>query len=456
MNDQTWLKEITLKNFRCFRELKVEFDRHLTVLVANNGFGKTTVLDATAIALSAFVGAFHNGKRDGIDKNDVRLQVMRGEIFQMEPQYPCVLSCVGEIYGKVVSWERRRNTPNSNNTYKEANSVIQIGEELQQLVSDSDRSEVSLPIMAYYGTGRLWNQKKITEKKTFESEFYSRTAGFLDCLDPSSSYKYFVDWFRYTSKAHNDLRDQNEQRFGERGLRMETPYASLIRSISKAVNTCLKHTGWSNLRFSSIHNAPIVEHSVFGTLEVNQLSDGLRNMIAMVADIAYRVTRLNSYMKTDAILETEGIVLIDEIDMHLHPEWQQMVLLQLREAFPKIQFIVTTHSPQVLSSISKKHIRILGKSIEGKELAAIPIAESYARTNAEVIQGIMHLSPTPSFSEQTLLKEYRDLIEQGDITDSEILGKIDQLKSELNSLLGENHSELVRLTLVFRRRKILG
>ena len=452
MNKDTWLKTITIQNFRCFSELTVEFDLHLTVLVANNGLGKTTVLDAVGIALSAFIGAFHNGKRNGIAKKDVRLKVTSSDILQMEPQYPCVLNCTGTVVGQTVAWQRRRNTPNSNNTYKEANDLIAIGEALQQQISEESEPRVILPLMAFYGTGRLWSQKKYTGKKSFEAEFYSRTAGYLDCLDPLSNYKYFVDWFRFTSKAHRDLREQNEQRFGERGLSMPTPYADLLKSVGEAVDICLAHTRWGRLRFSSIHDNPIVEHPRHGMLEVSQLSDGLRNMIAMIADIAYRATRLNSHLKDRAACRTPGIVLIDEIDMHLHPEWQQNVLAQMRKAFPNIQFIVTTHSPQVLSSISRQHIRLLEENTDGQSVAAQPVAESYARTNADVLQSVMHVNPTPEFEEQALLEEYRTLVEQGDIHDE----RLTTLKQKLFERLGENHPDMVRLDMVKHRREILG
>lgn len=449
---QYHLQTLTLRNYRCFDQLTVDFDRHLTVLVADNGAGKTSVLDAVGVALSAFVGAFHNGKRFGIKRDDVRLAVMQSEIFQMEAQYPCVLEGSGVFNDRSIQWQRRMNTPHSSNTFKEARDLIAIGELLQQQVADeAQQVKPLLPVMAYYGTGRLWSQKKITEKKAFEAEFYSRTAGYLDCLDPSSSYKYFVDWFRYTAKAHSEFREQNEQRFGTRGLTMPTPYAALLVTVSQAVDTCLRHTGWQGLRYSSIHQAPVVEHAQQGLLEVSQLSDGLRNMVALVADLAYRATRLNPRLKEAAAQKTPGIVLIDEVDMHLHPAWQQQVLQQLRAAFPEFQFIVTTHSPQVLSTIHRQHIRLLGHNAQNEPVAVMPMAESYARSNADVLQSVMHVEPTPVVDETVLLKQYRQWVEQGDLSDVQSA----ELEIELITALGENHPDLVRLAMTKRRREQL-
>jgi len=453
MNPEYHLQKLKLENFRCFDSLEVEFDRHLSVLVADNGVGKTTVLDAAGIALSAFVGAFHNGKRTGIERDDVRLAVMKSEILQMEAQFPSVLTSDGVFNGLPVDWQRRMNTPHSYNTYKEAKELINIGDALQAQVADeSTQNTLVLPVIAYYGTGRLWNQKKMTKKKSFNAVFYTRTAGYQDCLAPSSSYKYFVDWFRYTSKAHRDLRDQNEERFGDKGLAMPTPYAALLEVVSKAVETCLAHAGWRRFRYSSIHEEPVIEHSEYGLLTVGQLSDGLRSMVAMVADLAYRAAQLNAHFKGEAALKTPGIVLIDEVDMHLHPDWQQQVLQQLRQAFPLFQFIVTTHSPQVLSTIHSRHIRLLGKNKEGQYVAAQPMAQSYGRSNADVLQSVMHIEPMPKLDETALLNEYQHWVEQGDLSDQAGAEK----KQQLIDSLGADHPELVRLSMVKRRRERLG
>jgi len=84
---------------------------------------------------------------------------------------------------------------------------------------------------------------------------------------------------------------------------------------------------------------------------VNLLSDGQRTILAMTADIAYRAAVLNPHLGERAILETPGIVLIDEIDLHLHPNWQRKIINNLRTSFPLIQFMVTTHSPTIVQSL---------------------------------------------------------------------------------------------------------
>jgi predicted ATP-binding protein involved in virulence len=404
---RTWLRRIELRNYRCFSQLTVDLDEHLTVLIARNGAGKTSVLDAMAAAFGTFVGSFYTGKRSGIDNEDVRLARTKPELNEMEPQYPSALIATGEIDGQSIQWARWLNTPKSGTTVKEARPLTVIGERMQKQVTE--KQTVLLPLIAYYGTGRLWNQKKKTEKKVFESEFYSRTAGYQDCLDPASSYKFFEDWFRYAARADSDLRNQQRERMGARYVEMETAYSPLIFAIRQAVDECLQISGWHNLRWSFSHQAIVMEHVDHGVLEVGQLSDGVRNMIALVADIAYRMARINSDLGRDAAKKTPGLVLIDEVDMHLHPEWQQVVLKTLTLAFPGVQFVLTTHSPQVITSLHRENVRLLDENLSGEEVAAVPSAHTYARSNADVMQSVMGVTPEPVVDETESLRKYMAL-----------------------------------------------
>lgn len=447
---RTWLQRIQLVNFRCFEQLTIDFDQSLTVLIAKNGAGKTSVLDAIAASFGTFVGSFFTGKRSGIDNSDVRLLRTNSELNQMEPQYPAAILAKGKVDGEDTSWERWLNTPKSGTTIKEARPLTAIGERLQQSVTANEA--VLLPLIAYYGTGRLWNQKKKTEKKVFESEFYSRTAGYQDCLDPASSYKFFVDWLRYAARADSDLRNQQRERLGPNYQEIDTPYSPLIQCIRNAVNECLEITGWSNLRWSFRTQSVVMHHPKHGDLEVDQLSDGVRNMIALVADIAYRMVRLNSNQGKEATKITPGLIMIDEVDMHLHPEWQQIVLKNLSRTFPSIQFIVTTHSPQVISTINSNYIRVLDENLDGQAVAAIPAFQTYGRSNAEVMGAVMGISPEPVIDETNLLRRYMEIIEQGDWLSTEA----NNLRSQLESALGSDHSALIRADMISRRREILG
>ena len=447
-SDRLWLKNINIKNFRCFDELSIDFHRQLTVLIARNGLGKTAVLDAIVTLFGTFVGSFYNGQGKGIDVRDVRLAITNQIPLEMEPQYSTILSANGEIFGEQIEWSRNLNSPKSGTTIKDAKSLTDIAKFMQLHVTEN--KPVTLPIIAYYGTGRLWSHKKKTGNKLFKSGFFGRTSGYQDCLDPASSYKYFEDWFQNAAKGVADYRlRKNESRID---VPIEERYSELLDVIKQAVNVCLAPMGWRDIRYSFFHQALVMEHADYGLLEVGQLSDGVRNMVAMVADIAYRIVQLNSYLRQEAARRTPGLVLIDEVDMHLHPEWQQIVLGRLMEAFPMVQFVVTTHSPQVVSTITNDNIRLLAKNINNRFIAYPPAARSFGRSSADVLQSIMDVDPLPQNEETRRLRSYLSSVEQDDLNKQEWT----QLREELNQIFGPDHPFLMKADMVIRRRRVLG
>jgi predicted ATP-binding protein involved in virulence len=144
----------------------------------------------------------------------------------------------------------------------------------------------------------------------------------------------------------------------------------------------------------------VAHHEQHGELPVALLSDGIRNMIGMVADIAFRATKLNPELGAMAAQQTPGVVLIDEVDMHLHPEWQQVVLQSLLAAFPCVQFIVTTHSPQVLSTVRRENIRILRETEAGHD-AVMPEFSPLGHESGDALAKVMSTPKQPPL--ETLL-----------------------------------------------------
>lgn len=312
----------------------------------------------------------------------------------------------------MTTWQRKLTGTNKRTTTNKAGQqLIGSGRAFQEYVREGGEKH-PLPLLAYYGTGRLWQQKKNTANK-FNST--SRTIGYTDCLDPASSYKSFVDWFRYWSmNAFNAKMEASKA--GKTSCNV-TEFDEYIESVSDAVNTCLAPTEWGNISYSFSIEQLVVYHPQHGELPVANLSDGIRNTIGMVADIAFRATKLNPQLGAKAALETPGIVLIDEVDMHLHPQWQQTILESLTKAFPKIQFIVTTHSPQVLSCVDKSSIRVLREKIDYEtQQKTIVVEEVQQQTrgvsSADLLAEIMGVNPVPNIPESRMVSEYHALIAQ--------------------------------------------
>jgi internalin A len=353
------LKQLHIGNFRCFESLRLDLDRKLTVFVAKNGGGKSTVLDAIAIALGGFVEGFYIGASQMIEDKDVRLLKtdQSQALNQMERQYPAGIRTLAEIDAKPVDWANALNSIDADKNWVESRKFTEMGAAMQNAVSNN--TPVVLPLVAYYGTSRLHVAAKNGEavaQETFDDEFFSRTAGYQDCLDPATHYKDFEKWFIYASKADASTRLRQQEKMGAQYVDADTVFTPLLQAVRQAVNTCLAVSGWANLHFSFTHTKLMMEHSDHGVFEVNSLSDGVRNMIALVADIAHRAVRLNPHLRSDAARRTPGIVLIDEVDLHLHPAWQREVLQNLCAAFPSLQFIVTTHSPHIVQAAEPDQI----------------------------------------------------------------------------------------------------
>jgi len=449
------IQELHLRDYRCFSALDIDFHPRLTAIVAANGAGKTSVLDAVAVALGTYVGAFSEGKGPGFVPGDIRQSRVR-DTQNLEMEYApqgVALEAVGIVPGNImqrddskpVRWKRTLSGPTkAKTTVKDAKILTDYGKNLQEAVRTFGNSVV-LPLLAYYGTGRLWQQKKLTENKLPRS---SRTIGYTDCLDPASSYKSFVAWFRYWNLNAKESRIKAM----EQGLaHVPTEFDGFIDAVAGAVNTCLAPAQWCDVSYSFTQDTLVGRHPLHGELPVEQLSDGIRNMIGMVADMAFRAVKLNPQFGAQAVLQTPGIVLIDEVDMHLHPEWQQVVLQGLKNAFPLVQFIVTTHSPQVLSTVPKECIRLLGPGDDGQTLATVPLADTYGMPSHRVLERVMHVNPQPPVLEMPELNELTSLIDQGQ-GDSPRAGL---LMEQLLSTLGQDHDHLQKLQRSLERQRLL-
>lgn len=171
--------------------------------------------------------------------------------------------------------------------------------------------------------------------------------------------------------------------------------------------------GWSNFHYSYIFDELAMTHPDHGALPISILSDGVRAMISLAADLALRCVRLNGYLGEHAPEKSQGIVLIDEVDLHLHPAWQQRVVHALKQAFPKIQFIVSSHSPQVLSTVKSETIRMLFKDLDGRWQAKAPMQQILGLESAIALNDVMGVNPIPPVKEAELIADYTTAIERG-------------------------------------------
>lgn len=461
------LIRLELENYRCFPTLTLELDEQLTLLVARNGQGKTSLLDAIKVALWPYVRGFDLGSATndltGIHPDDVFLRPVTAH--QMEPSLPACLTAQAVFQNGELRWSRRRESIRKGTQTRGdvgASRLEASAHVLEALIFNSavkDQLPPTLPVLAYYGTGRLWSQKKLTAafEKAENAEF-SRTYGYRDCLDPASSYKHFAKWYTRIFRSYREEQIRNIER-GKLSIDVKDEFAHPVLAVQNAVNAVLAtQTGWRDLAYSSEFADLVLEHPVHGILKVSQLSDGIRNIVALAADIAYRCVKLNPHLGIIAPRESTGVVLIDEVDMHLHPAWQQTVIPDLLGAFPCIQFIVSTHSPQVITSVPAHCIRVLQTVTDEKGQRVIVSnvdQQTQGVASSQVLANVMDIDPTPDNEPAQKLSAYMALIQQ-DLHES-AEGQV--LREYLDEHFGTQHPNmldchrLIRLE-TFKRKQL--
>ncbi|MGL5370980.1 MAG: AAA family ATPase, partial [Plesiomonas shigelloides] len=364
-----------------------------------------------------------------------------------------ITACAEELE-KITTWQQTREKV-KRNTNTKGDKVTQaltgLAKTYQAAIYKGQEGQAvqptDLPMVVYLGTGRLWYQGRYTseaEDKKLDASVFSRLWGYQNCLTAASSYKQFETWYGWVFRSYRELQiAQLENRLNSQAESALENFAAAIEVVQRAINILTSTlTGWRDLQYrASMGQQLVMEHPQHGYMPLSMLSDGLRNMVAMVSDIAFRCIKLNPHLGTNAAEKTRGIVLIDEVDMFLHPAWQQQVLGALKEAFPLVQFIVTTHSPQVISTVHSESIRVLGKNVEGNPVAAIPSANTYGVPSNSVLHTVMQVDPQPPIHEKVQLQRLTELVDQGLAAKNEAKN----LMTDLVKVLGENHPQIQRL-----------
>lgn len=435
------LKNIKITNYRCFKETDIAFDDHITLIVGKNGAGKTAILDAVAVAVSTFLLGIDGGVSRSISKDDARYEFhdLNGTV-DPQHQFPVSIDSIGDcLDNQAVKWVRSLNSENGNTTVKEARELTTISKEAQNRIMTGDKLLV-LPLISYYGTGRLYAQKK--EKKNIKSlTKFKRQVGYVDCMAAESNEKLMLNWFH--TQTLKCLQEQQRTGVIEKSL--------LLKTVETAICKCFERI--SGAKNASIifdldtHRLVLNFESADGSLQkfaMDEMSDGYKNTLSMIGDIAYRMAVLNPMLGEKVLEETPGVILIDEIDLHLHPQWQQTIISDLISIFPKIQFIVSSHAPAVINSVSREQIRIL----DNGEIY-IPAAQTYGRDANSILREVMKVSERPMRITE-LLKAFYVFM------DNKQYDEADKVLSEIEDVVGTTDPDIAAARTALDLEKILG
>ncbi|MEK4698592.1 AAA family ATPase [Solibacillus sp. FSL R7-0668] len=357
------INEIEFKDYRSFKNESIFFNEKLTVLIGRNSSGKTSVLDAAAVALGSFLSGIDEVvETKTIAKEDVRFSIQEIEGAKVVTNHsPTSLIFNTDFIKKRVSWSRTRNSLNSTKlTTKDSNKVVNLVRFLVDEIRNNPTRKITLPVFSYHGNGRVANftrDMKLLEK----TENISRFVGYKDCLKPASNYKFFIAW--YTKMQYRAFM-----------LNRRIPTLDAITNcLEEALIYMTADEVYQVERVLYLEGALHLAYDTGEIMPISHLSDGYQDVIGIISDIAYRMVILNPHLGDSVLVNTPGVVLIDEIDVHLHPKWQQKILPLLKRLFPDVQFITTTHSPIIISTTeSNEALEIeLDESKQRKKISEI-------------------------------------------------------------------------------------
>jgi len=410
------IDQLAVTNFNGFDHREFAFNPNFNLLVGDNATGKTSVLDALSIALGSwFLGIRGYANAHGIDPDEVRVVAHPyRDIFSFEKQFPCTVEAHGLVMGKKLEWTRELGREGGR-TSGDAKAIRAVASEAERKVRSGQ--EITLPLICTYGTERLWfeaTHRESGKEKAAKGKLPSRLDGYRDCFDFTIQETALLDWIRAEVSA-------SQQRYEE---------TIAIRAFKSAIVKCVE--GADFLYYDERYKDLVVKIKEYGLQLFQNLSDGQRIVLTLVGDLVRRATTLNPNLADHVLDKTPGVVLIDELDLHLHPKWQRHVIHDLRTTFPSIQFIATTHSPQLIGEARPEEVIIL----EGQR-AANP-EQSYGMDSNWVLRHVMRADEREA-SVKNELQEIEKLIANFDIEKAQ--GKIDQLRAEIG-----NHPDLVRLS----------
>lgn len=328
-------------NFRLFKKLELPLGRRLTLLVGENGAGKTSVLDALSIGLGQFFTSLPKVTGNAIKQTDLRQHNNKAESYtriKLMSSDPSMM------------WDRTLKRDQSAKTVGQIPPAIGLAPLKKYVDSQiinpfNEGIDFVLPVFSYYGVSRALLDVPLRRRGFPKS--HSRFEALENALMATSRFKRTFVWF-YNKEFEEQRKQQELKSFDYKLPELE--------AVRKAITTIFPEISEPHIMLNPLRFAVKMNGEV---LDIMQLSDGYKTLLSLVIDLASRMAQANPESRNP--LETPSIVLIDEIDLHLHPQWQKRVIGDLLRVFPNTQFVLTTHSPYIIESVNnylmRHHIR---------------------------------------------------------------------------------------------------
>ena len=339
-----YFERTEIQNFKGIEKMNLEFSSGVNLLIGNNGVGKTTVLEALALSIQTYFSRMNDIAKKSIKKDDVHFtsnlvgDASQHRVYSNPTVIKSEINLGGLEYSSEISREDETNATRTKYTAKEFAAA---GRDLL------NSQEAILPVICYFSTSRVVDTQKVSTNAVGKNKLNDRRCGYIDCLNATLDRKALTDWTFKMAMA--------EYKKGTAVAEYE--------AFKKAVGIFMQ-------KMNDLEEIPLVEYTrdfediTYAedgkTMLVNYLSAGYQSLLWMLMEISFRIALLNPELSDYS--QAEGIVLIDEIDMHLHPRWQWKILDALHSSFPKVQFIAATHSPIIISSFKDAKLLSIGEN----------------------------------------------------------------------------------------------
>lgn len=425
------IHRIELKNYKKFTDFSLDLDRQFTLIVGDNGVGKTTILDALAIMAGVWLvnppDTKLNGSRRNIETHEIHLtSIDAGDRSQFVECKPVQIRACGIINGTNFEWMRQIKKGGSRTSNTASKEILEAIEQIFTDISNGD--SIRLPIIAYYGAGRAWlpSNKKSPTAKHSSKNVARRWDAFYDCLNERIRITDLQTWFQKEAIA---ALSRGKLRAGFKAVKI-----AILRCIPEA----------KDLWFDA-DRSEIVFQLQDSLQPLSNLSAGQKMMVCLIADIAIKIVTqnaaflpedypTNSEELPDIFQQTNGLILIDELDVHLHPKWQKRIVNDLKTTFPALQFVCTTHSPFIIQSIDHGQLRSLDDNIGHIEYANKSIEDI-----AETVQHVE--TPQQSLKAQELAKAteaYFKVIQDPNFAGSQEFKEVETKYRQASQAFSEN------------------
>jgi predicted ATP-binding protein involved in virulence len=439
------IEELHLQNFRGFRELKLTLPPDLAVFIGSNGSGKSSILDSIAIFLSQFLSLF-NKTFSKFDLTEDDINIKSDTVYNIIHIVTDADTITGE--NTKLTWKNVNSSTNdlwrlSQLEIIQNTNDVEINNYAYKILEDIDIfPHLSLPILVYYQTNRISISSASLNASIKDKQaiiYNNQLDGYKEAFsDKINDFRDFLYWFKEEEEYENEVRLRQDTNF-------RNPRLEIIR---KALETFLE--GFPDTEFSDLHIVRVSSSREGGirrlskpslvikkngeNFKLDQLSDGEKTLLMIVVDIARRLAILNpSITNPSELLEKgTGIILIDEIDLHLHPQWQRIVIPSFKQTFPNCQFIVTTHSPQVLSAVNRENVFIL----EDSEIVELT-PHTFGRDSNSILSEVMGVEKRPVKMQERIDKCF-EMIDNDNLEEAKL-----ELQ-KLSELLGNNDPDMIQ------------